>query len=274
VSRSATAVYDYSDDRSLLDSVVYTSTTPLVPSTTIAEVSLDDGDDWEECVVTTTPDLITCTFTGVSCLVLSICWLFISRSDSYDVGDVAAYRSDTIDTVVLHRIVEVKGERFVFQGDNSDFLDPDSPRSKSSWARRSCTSRGAIWLSRLSSPPAIAVFIVVLLSGGAATVDVESFDTLRDLATLGKHRIHFADDDGLRFYFVLEADTAYRYYSRAAAEKLDAARAAIGSPGDLSATAACATRCRAAVRPVLPAWRPGLSPLTRAGGTPSATPAR
>lgn len=59
----------------------------------------------------------------------------------------------------------------------------------------------------------------------AAVVDVDSFQALRDVASLGQYKIHFADDDGLRFYFVLDADTAYRYYSREAADRLDAARA-------------------------------------------------
>ncbi|MBN1095332.1 signal peptidase I [Blastococcus sp. TML/C7B] len=48
-------------------------------------------------------------------------------ADSYEVGDVAAYYSETLDTVVMHRIVAVEGDRFVFQGDNNDWLDQDRP---------------------------------------------------------------------------------------------------------------------------------------------------
>ncbi|MBJ7454191.1 MAG: signal peptidase I, partial [Blastococcus sp.] len=46
---------------------------------------------------------------------------------SYEVGDVVAYRSESLDTVVMHRIVAVDGDRFVIQGDNNDFLDTDRP---------------------------------------------------------------------------------------------------------------------------------------------------
>jgi len=46
---------------------------------------------------------------------------------SYEVGDVVAYRSESLDTVVMHRIVAVDGDRFVIQGDNNDWLDADRP---------------------------------------------------------------------------------------------------------------------------------------------------
>jgi signal peptidase I len=48
-------------------------------------------------------------------------------SARYDVGDVVAYRSVSLDTVVMHRIVERDGDRFVLRGDNNDWLDEDRP---------------------------------------------------------------------------------------------------------------------------------------------------
>lgn len=51
-------------------------------------------------------------------------------ADSYEVGDVAAYFSPSLDTVVMHRIVAVEGDRFVFQGDNNDWLDQDKPTAE------------------------------------------------------------------------------------------------------------------------------------------------
>ena len=45
----------------------------------------------------------------------------------YEVGDVAAYQSEELDQLVLHRIVESEEGSFVFQGDNNDFLDPERP---------------------------------------------------------------------------------------------------------------------------------------------------
>lgn len=50
--------------------------------------------------------------------------------DAYEVGDVVAYRSESLDTVVMHRIVAVDGDRFVLQGDNNDWLDQDRPTSE------------------------------------------------------------------------------------------------------------------------------------------------
>src|SRR3954452_19623086 len=49
---------------------------------------------------------------------------------SYDVGDVAAYRSARLHTVVMHRIVSKNPAGYGFRGDNNDFNDPDVvPRS-------------------------------------------------------------------------------------------------------------------------------------------------
>src|SRR5688572_7791531 len=45
----------------------------------------------------------------------------------YAVGDVAAYDSEELDQLVLHRIVDLEEGSFVFQGDNNDFLDPERP---------------------------------------------------------------------------------------------------------------------------------------------------
>src|SRR3954466_37178 len=54
--------------------------------------------------------------------------LAILRSaGSYSVGDVVAYRSVSLKTVVMHRIVAMDGDHFVIQGDNNDWLDEDHP---------------------------------------------------------------------------------------------------------------------------------------------------
>ena len=54
--------------------------------------------------------------------------LAILRSAAgYSVGDVVAYRSETLNTTVMHRIVAMDGDRFVIQGDNNDWLDADKP---------------------------------------------------------------------------------------------------------------------------------------------------
>jgi signal peptidase I len=51
----------------------------------------------------------------------------VHRSPAYEVGDVVAYRSALLDTVVMHRIVARDGDRYIFKGDNNSWLDRDEP---------------------------------------------------------------------------------------------------------------------------------------------------
>jgi signal peptidase I len=54
--------------------------------------------------------------------------LAILRSkQTYHVGDVAAYRSATLHTIVMHRIVSENDGHFSFKGDNNSWIDPDHP---------------------------------------------------------------------------------------------------------------------------------------------------
>src|SRR5262245_49045395 len=48
----------------------------------------------------------------------------VRPADDYKVGQIVAYRSAQLRTVVLHRIIAIKGDRYVFKGDNNDFIDP------------------------------------------------------------------------------------------------------------------------------------------------------
>ncbi len=43
------------------------------------------------------------------------------------VGDVVGYRSVMLRRVVLHRIAAIRGDRYVFRGDNNSFIDPEQP---------------------------------------------------------------------------------------------------------------------------------------------------
>lgn len=88
---------------------------------------------------------------------------------SYDFGQAVAYRSALLDTVVLHRIVAREGDRFVFQGDNNDFLDPESPTQRDFVGKLALhVPQGGTWLKRLTAPPALAVYAFLLLAGGTA----------------------------------------------------------------------------------------------------------
>jgi signal peptidase I len=93
----------------------------------------------------------------------------VGPAASYGVGDSAAYRSPMLKTVVLHRIVAVEGDRFVFQGDNNDWLDPEKPTLDDLVGKELLhIPQGGIWLKRLTSPPALAAYTFLLLTGGAA----------------------------------------------------------------------------------------------------------
>lgn len=46
---------------------------------------------------------------------------------NYRVGEIVAYRSTLLHTVVLHRIIARDGNRYVFKGDNNHFIDPVRP---------------------------------------------------------------------------------------------------------------------------------------------------
>lgn len=46
---------------------------------------------------------------------------------SYHVGEVVAYHNSELHAVVMHRIVAIDGDRYVFKGDNNDFRDSYHP---------------------------------------------------------------------------------------------------------------------------------------------------
>ena len=81
---------------------------------------------------------------------------------SYAVGDVVAYRSATLDTIVMHRIVDGDAAGFVTQGDNNDWLDEDRPAQAeilgSLFIR---IPQGGKFLDAVRSPGGIAVLAIV-----------------------------------------------------------------------------------------------------------------
>jgi signal peptidase I len=50
----------------------------------------------------------------------------LRSSNEYGPGDVAAYNSSEFQQIVMHRITEESDEGYTFQGDNNDFLDPET----------------------------------------------------------------------------------------------------------------------------------------------------
>ncbi|WP_307073487.1 signal peptidase I [Arthrobacter pascens] len=88
----------------------------------------------------------------------------------YQVGDVVAYRSELMQTAVMHRIVAVENGYYTFKGDNNSWLDPEQPtRSDLIGALTVRIPEGGAWLSRAASPPVLGLLAFALLaSGGAA----------------------------------------------------------------------------------------------------------
>ncbi len=93
----------------------------------------------------------------------------VGPAASYGVGDAVAYRSPMLDTVVLHRIVAVQGDRFVLHGDDNSWLDPERPTVDAVVGKELLhVPRGGIWLGRLISPPVLAACTFLLVAGGTA----------------------------------------------------------------------------------------------------------
>ena len=84
----------------------------------------------------------------------------------YRVGEIVAYHSKTLSLVVLHRIIAVKGDRFVTKGDNNDFVDPDHPARADVIGKLAVrVPHGGHVLHWLHTP-----FMAALLTGGMALV--------------------------------------------------------------------------------------------------------
>lgn len=91
----------------------------------------------------------------------------VRTTDTYRVGDVAAYLSPRLKAVVLHRIVAVEPDGYVFKGDNNTWLDPEKPGRDALLGRLVLhVPQGGAWLRRISSP--LAVGAAALLLAGLA----------------------------------------------------------------------------------------------------------
>jgi signal peptidase I len=95
----------------------------------------------------------------------------VRSQSSYHVGEIVAYDSKMLHTVVLHRIIGRDGARYVFKGDNNNFIDPEHPKASQ--------LVGALWLHipgagatllSIRSPLLVAALIAVgllILTGSA-----------------------------------------------------------------------------------------------------------
>lgn len=86
----------------------------------------------------------------------------VRSQSSYRVGEIVAYDSRMLHTVVLHRIIGRDGARYLFKGDNNNFVDPEHPKASQ--------LVGALWLhipgvgaklQSIRSPLLVGVLIAV-----------------------------------------------------------------------------------------------------------------
>ena len=53
--------------------------------------------------------------------------VIVRREPTYRVGEVAAFHNQQLHVIVLHRIVAIRGNRYVFKGDNNSFVTTYEP---------------------------------------------------------------------------------------------------------------------------------------------------
>jgi signal peptidase I len=51
----------------------------------------------------------------------------VRPASNYRVGDIVAYHSSLLHVTVLHRIGAIRGNHYIFKGDNNNFVDPVQP---------------------------------------------------------------------------------------------------------------------------------------------------
>jgi signal peptidase I len=95
----------------------------------------------------------------------------VRPAGDYRVGDIVAYRSSVLKTVVLHRIIRRDGGRYVLKGDNNDFIDPEhATRDEligSLWLRIPQGGRVLAWLHSPVASAALAGGLALLLLGSS-----------------------------------------------------------------------------------------------------------
>lgn len=98
--------------------------------------------------------------------------VLLRARSTYHRGEIVGYRSSLLRNLVMHRIVAVDGGRYVFRGDNNNFVDSVRPRAGDlvgeEWLRVPWAGRAAVWLREPAHLPLAAALLVLLLLGGRA----------------------------------------------------------------------------------------------------------
>jgi signal peptidase I len=99
----------------------------------------------------------------------------VRAAADYRVGEIVAYRSRMLHTIVLHRIIGRDGDRYVFKGDNNNFRDPEHPtRSQLVGRLWLHVPGGGRWLGVLHAPLVMAILAGLLAFGVLFTGGVKA----------------------------------------------------------------------------------------------------
>jgi signal peptidase I len=90
----------------------------------------------------------------------------VRPADQYKVGEIVAYWSTMLHTEVLHRIIAIHGDHYVFKGDNNNFIDPIEPTRAELLGRLWLHIPHAGALLDLLHSPAVAAALCAILGCG------------------------------------------------------------------------------------------------------------
>lgn len=105
----------------------------------------------------------------------------------YRVGDIVAYHSTALRTVVMHRIVAIHRGQYTFKGDNNSWLDPAPvPADELIGKLRVRVPAGGTWFKRVTSPATLAA-LGFLLTAGSGTAATTRRKRRRRRGTMARH---------------------------------------------------------------------------------------
>lgn len=95
--------------------------------------------------------------------------VIVAKSDSYEVGQIAAYHGSGGRLEVLHRIIGGDDNGYVLKGDNNGSIDAETPASKEIIGRAVVhIPKAGAWLQPLLSPTGLGMLGFLFVGGGTA----------------------------------------------------------------------------------------------------------
>lgn len=114
--------------------------------------------------------------------------LVMRQRDSYDVGQIVAFRSDMGGAVVVHRIVATDGERYLLKGDNNTFLDRYTPTAEEILGAEVLFIPGGERLATIAASTPAVVLQTLMLAIALFALYTSHQQTQRDRAVARRRR--------------------------------------------------------------------------------------